>query len=108
MRKSQKPDAEPTDHPRWVQWLNNQPAPFYLLAAFLVAALLIAVVMWLDERTLALAACAASVGLFGWLALSTWRQWREAEMVERICLLAGCLLLLGASAANLVRFMLVR
>jgi hypothetical protein len=107
MRRSPESKRENPERPRWVRWLNDLPAVVYLLAAVLVAGLIAAFVLWLDERTLALVACVAFAALLAWWGWGVWRDWREAEPVERIIGVLGCLLLLGASAANLVRFLLL-
>ncbi|MBK7115133.1 MAG: hypothetical protein IPM70_10235 [Proteobacteria bacterium] len=105
MRRSPEPKREDPDRPRWVRWLVDLPQPVYFLAAIVAAGLLAAFVLWLDERTLALVACGAFAILLAWWVRGIWREWRDAEPVERIIGVLGCLLLLGASAANLVRYL---
>lgn len=92
-------------HPRWVRWLNHQPPAFYLLAAFVTAGLIGALLTWLDERTLALVACVAFAALLGWWISGVRRAWRDAELLERSIGVGGGVMLLGAAVANLVRFL---
>jgi membrane protein YdbS with pleckstrin-like domain len=97
-----------TDQRRWVRWLNSVPAPLYLLAAVLLAVLIAAFSAWLEESTRALLASVAFATLLISLTVQVVRDWRDAETAERILNVVFGLLLLGASAANLVRYLLVR
>ena len=106
-RRSTEETLHASDHPRLIRRLNDQPPAFYLLAAIVTASLIIALVLWLDDRALALVACVAFAGLSGWWIRSVWRQWSDAALTERIIGVAGCLMLLGSVAANLVRFLAV-
>jgi hypothetical protein len=108
--RRRSPVAAPADHTgqsRWVRWLESLPAWAYLLAAIAVAGLIGGVALWLDERSLAMVACLAFAGLMGRWILTSTREWREAEPLERIISVLGALLLLGATAANFVRFLLL-
>mgnify|MGYP001354255435 CR=1 FL=1 len=107
MRKTPDSRRKDAQRPRRARRLNDLYAAGYFLAAVMVAGLIAAFVVWLDERALALVACGAFAALLAWWGWGVWREWREAEPVERIIGVLGCVLLLGASAANLVRFLLL-
>ena len=100
-------DSPPPAHPRWARWLNDQPAGFYLFASVVVAALIIAFVLWLEERTLAFVAGVCFLGLLVPWARKVRRDWAEAEATERAITVLGFLMLVGATAANFVRFFLL-
>ncbi len=104
MRRATEGGGDNARHSRWVQWLNDRPAPFYLLAAVVVTGLLIAFVLWLQERTLALFAGVAFAAMLASWTRKVWCEWRDAEPMERIIGVVGCVLLLGSAAVNLVRF----
>lgn len=104
-RRLAEPPLEAPPQSRWGRWLNRQPPAFFLLAAIAAAGLIIAFVLWLDERTLALVACVAFAGLLGLWIRTVSREWRDAELTERIISVGGCLILLGSLAASLVRFL---
>lgn len=105
MQKS--PDNDVPTHPRWVQWLNGRPAGFFLFASVAVAALIIAFVLWLDERTLALVAAGCFLGILVTWTLKVRRDWAEAETTERVIAVLGFLMLVAATASNLVRYLLL-
>jgi hypothetical protein len=100
-------DSPPPAHPRWAQWLNDLPAGFYLFASVVVAALIIAFVLWLEERTLALVAGVCFLGLLVPWARKVRREWAEAETTERVIAVLGFLMLVGATAANVARYFLL-
>jgi hypothetical protein len=108
MRRTPEKRDGPASFPRWHRWLNGLPAGYYLLAAIVVAALIIAFVLWLDTRTLALVSGLSFMALLVWLCRSVWLGWAEAQPVERSIGILGCLLLLGACVARLVQFLLIR
>jgi hypothetical protein len=108
MRKTPDNDDSPTTHPRWVQWLIDRPPWVYLFAAVLVAALIIAFVLWLDESTLSLVAGVCFLGILVLWALKLGREWRDAETVARVIAVLGFLILLGASASNFARYLLLK
>ena len=95
-------------HPRVVRWLQAMPAPVYLLCVVLAAGMLVGFSAWLEEGTRTLAAAIAFSGLLVWWTMKLRHEWRDSELVERSIGILGCLLLLGASGANLVRFLLLR
>jgi hypothetical protein len=107
MRKPPDDDAPPPSPPRWVQRLIDLPQGYYLFAFVGVAALIIAFVLWLDERTLALVAGGCFLGMLVLWAVRVRREWRDSETSERVIAVLGVLMLLGAAAANLVRYLLL-
>jgi hypothetical protein len=108
MRKSPEDRNPPPGFPRWHRWLNQLPAGYYLLAALVVAALIIAFVLWLDARTLVVVSGFAFLALLLWFCAGLWLRWREAEPFERIIGVAGCVLLLAVCAVKLVQFFYLR
>lgn len=87
--------------------MHARPTAFYAVALLGIVSAIIGFVLWLDDATLALVASLAFAGLLVWWARNLTREWRESDAVERIILALGVLLLLGASAANVVRYFLL-
>lgn len=107
MRISPDNDASPPAHPRWVQWLSDRPAGFYLFVSVAVAALIIAFVLWLEERTLALVASLCFLGILVAWTRVVWREWTDADTAERVIGVIFFFVLVGATASNVVRYLLL-
>jgi len=74
---------------RVIRWLDDRPAPCYLLAAMLATSLLVAFVLQLEARTLTLVASGVFGGLLGWWTFAVRCKWREADPLERIVGVVG-------------------
>ena len=107
-RKVATPPPHTTPQPRWARRLSDQPPVFYLLAAIVVAVLIGAFVITLEESSLALAASIAFAGLLVLWTRKIRSEWSDGEPMEKVINVVGALLLVGAAGANVVRYLLLR